>query len=51
MFTIRSADLRDGEALFSLANAFVTSFTIECSALELSFADRVVAKNKRFIYD
>ena len=38
MLTIRPAELSDSEVLFSLARAFATSFTVERSAFELSFA-------------
>jgi len=36
--TIRPAELSDSDALFSLARAFATSFTVERSAFESSFA-------------
>jgi GNAT superfamily N-acetyltransferase len=36
--TIRPAQLTDGDALFSLASAFATSFSVERSAFESSFA-------------
>lgn len=38
MPTIRPAELSDSDALFSLARAFATSFTVERSAFESSFA-------------
>jgi GNAT superfamily N-acetyltransferase len=38
MFTIRPAQLSDSEALFSLARAFATSFTVKRSAFESAFA-------------
>ena len=38
MPTIRPAQLTDGDALFSLASAFATSFSVERSAFESSFA-------------
>jgi len=38
MPTIRPAELSDSQALFSLARAFATSFTVERSAFESSFA-------------
>ncbi len=38
MLIIRAAQLTDSDALFSLASAFATSFTVERSAFELSFS-------------
>ena len=38
MTSVRPAQLRDGDALFSLARAFATSFTVERSAFDSSFA-------------
>src|SRR5205823_9320538 len=38
MPTIRPAELSDSDALFSLARAFATSFTVERSAFESSLA-------------
>jgi GNAT superfamily N-acetyltransferase len=38
MPTIRPAELIDSDALFTLARAFATSFTVERSAFELSLA-------------
>lgn len=38
MPTIRPAELSDSDALYSLARAFATSFTVERSAFEPSFA-------------
>jgi GNAT superfamily N-acetyltransferase len=38
MATIRQAELRDSDALYSLACAFATSFTVERSAFEASLS-------------
>jgi len=38
MLTIRPAELTDSAALFSLASAFATSFSVQRSAFESSFA-------------
>lgn len=38
MFTIRPAELTDSAAVFSLASAFATSFSVKRSAFESSFA-------------
>ncbi len=39
MTTIRRAELRDCDAVFSLAKAFATSFVVERPAFDSSFAD------------
>jgi GNAT superfamily N-acetyltransferase len=38
MFTIRPAQVSDGDALFGLARAFATSFSVERSGFDSSFA-------------
>jgi GNAT superfamily N-acetyltransferase len=45
MTTIRRADSKDCEAMFSLAKAFATSFVVERRAFDSSFAALLLAPN------